>query len=127
MLTRMRDISLLEALQHLLRDEAMAGVVEVVAVVGENAAPLVLGVVLLPVLDKCLAEIVHGHLLRLDDLTLDSRECVKLRIVLVRAVVLLADAGESALDNLDLFLLQAVDEFFEAGFEELLGNAASVV
>src|SRR5262249_39701483 len=48
-------VSSLEALQHLLGDELVAGVVEVVAVLGEDAAPLVVGVVRLPVGDEGLA------------------------------------------------------------------------
>src|SRR6266704_3528761 len=48
--------------QHLLRDELVARVVEMVAVVGEEAFVLVIRVVFLPVADEGLAEIVEGHL-----------------------------------------------------------------
>src|SRR5262245_31502935 len=51
----------LEPLQHLLGDELMPGVVEVVAVIGEDASGLVFEVVLLPVRHEGLAQIVNRY------------------------------------------------------------------
>src|SRR5215510_13550184 len=48
----------LEFLQHLLSDEVVARLSEVVPVVGQDAGGLVFGIILLPVHDKCFAQIV---------------------------------------------------------------------
>src|SRR5436190_15646768 len=118
---------LLELPEHLLRHEAVARVVEVVAVIREDAVRLVVGVVLFPVRDERLAEIVERDLLRLRHLALDLRELLQLGVILVAAVVLLADAGERTLDDLDAGLLQAVDELLQAGLELLFAEPAGVV
>src|SRR5262245_31646844 len=103
-LSRINPASL-EFLEHLFGDELVAGIVPVVAVVGQDSATLIVRVVLLPVLDERFAKVVHGHALCLDHLALHRGEFVEFRVVLVRAVVLLADARERTLDDLNLLLL----------------------
>ena len=119
--------NLLEAFQHLRRHELHAGIVPVVAIVGKNAAILVVGIVRFPVGDERLAQVVVGQLFRLDDLPLNRGEFFELGIILVGAVVLFADAGQGALNDLDLLLLQTIDEFLQARFEHVLVQPAGVV
>src|SRR5579864_3681075 len=71
---RQPSSALFELLQHLLRDKPLPRVVEVVAVVGEDAVRLVVRVVFLPVLDERLAQVVERHVLRLGHFALDLRE-----------------------------------------------------
>jgi len=64
----------------------VAGVIEVVAVIGQDARRLFLGIVLLPVLDKRLAQVVDRYFLCLGDLALDGGELLQLCVVLVGAI-----------------------------------------
>ena len=61
-------LPLLEFRQHFFSNEAMAGIDEVIAVVGQDAPGLVFRVVLLPVSHESLAEVVERNLFLQGDL-----------------------------------------------------------
>src|SRR5262245_46947468 len=65
-------------LQHLLGNVLVAGLGPVIAVVGQEAACLVVRIVLLPVLDERLAQVIERNLLLLGDGTGGFREGIKL-------------------------------------------------
>ena len=93
-------------------------------VAGQDAAGLVVGVVLLEMVGKRLAQVAELRLRFLGDLAADVGILVEPGVEIVRAVVLLTDDAGRAENDASAGSVDLADDLLETSLEILLGGAA---
>src|SRR5437879_1264206 len=108
-------LSLAQAAGEGLRDEGIAGGIQVNAVRGQYTRGFVLRVVLLQVLNKSLAQIANRHLYLLRDLAAEVGVLIQFLVEWIRAVTLFADDAGRTEQHAAASLLALANDFAQPG------------